>query len=561
MHSIRTKIMAVTIAAILTSILALGGIAVLTMGVESDRSSAEKLMLITENIQRQLDAYLDSIEQSVSMAMRMANDALGDPDIVYLGNSGTPDQVKKLDAAMTKHCAEVEHAFSSIANNTNGIVTYYYCINSDYGSSEHGFFWSKLDNDTFSRQPPLISTELDPNDSEHTTWYYSPLKAGRPIWIGPYKAHFLGERWSISYVAPVYYKGFLLGVMGMDILYDTMIDLINDVSLYDTGFAFLMDRDGNVVYHPDMEVGGEPILLSQDLDPKLMKRRSTGGELVRYDRDGQQWQLAFSTLTDDHKVAVTVPVSEITASQRRMTLRILLVAAAILAVFSIITMLIMNALTKPLLRLTSASQRLADGDYEVELSYEGQDEVGILTRAFRQMRDRLKLHISDLNTKAYTDAMTGVKNKGALEACLDQLDTAVRQGSGDDAPAFAIVIFDCNRLKQINDVYGHSAGDIYLRRACRLICQVYAHSPVFRMGGDEFAVVLQREDYDNREALSMEFKRRAREHSAVASHPWDVVNVSMGMAVFEPGKDTSVEQVFKRADARMYAAKRQSRAS
>ena len=118
---------------------------------------------------------------------------------------------------------------------------------------------------------------------------------------------------------------------------------------------------------------------------------------MRYDRNGEQWQLAFNTLSDDHKVGVTVPVSEITASQRQLTLLILLLAVVILALFTVITLLIMNALTRPLLRLTSASQRLVAGDYDVELNYEGKDEVGILTRAFRQMRDHLKLYINDLS--------------------------------------------------------------------------------------------------------------------------------------------------------------------
>ncbi len=560
MHSIRTKIMAVTIAAIVTSILALGGIGVLTIGVESDRSSVEKLMLISENIQGKLNAYLDSLQQSVSMAVHMADDALNDPDIVYLGDSGTPEAMARLDAALSRHCAQVEHAFGSIANNTSGIVTYYYCINSDYGSSEHGFFWSKLHSDSFEKQPPLISTELDPNDIEHTTWYYSPLKAGRPVWIGPYKAHFLGDLWTVSYVAPIYHSGFLLGVLGMDILFDTMIEQIDDVKVYETGFAFLMDRDGNIVYHPDMEVGGTPIQLDENLDANMMKRRSTGDRLVRYDRNGEQWQLAFNTLSDDHKVAVTVPVSEITASQRRLTLMILLVAVVILAAFTVITLLIVNALTRPLLRLTSASQRLAAGDYAVELDYDGRDEVGILTQSFRQMRDQLKLHINDLSAKAYTDAMTGVKNKGAFDACLARLDEALQAQDKENQPAFAIIMFDCNRLKQINDQHGHSAGDAYLQKACKLICKVYAHSPVFRLGGDEFAVVLQNDDYENRDALFSEFERDSRALTEEASRPWEAVDVSMGMAVFEPGRDRSAAQVLQRADGLMYEAKRKRQA-
>ncbi len=561
MHSIRVKIMAVTMAAVLTSILALGGIGVLTIGVESDRSSAEKMRLLCENMQQELDGFLNSIRQSVNMAIHMAGDSLTDPGLVPLDDSAAPEEVAKLDRAVKAHCDVVEHAFASIASNTSGIVTYYYCINCDYGSNEHGFFWWKEDGEAFVEQPPLISTDLDPADIEHTTWYYSPLKAGRPVWIGPYRAHYLGEAWTVSYVAPIYHQGFLLGVLGMDILFDTMIERLGAVKLYDTGYAFLMDRDGNVIYHPDMQLGGVPIVLSQELDGKLMRRRSTGDELVRYERNGKQWQLAFATLSDDHKVGVTVPVSEINASHRQLTLFLLLVALAILGLFTVVTLLLMNALTKPLLRLTSASQKLMNGDYDVALDYSGKDEVGILTQSFCHMRDHLKTHISDLNARVNTDAMTGVKNKGAFESFADRLDDIIRLGERQSLPAFSVIVFDCNNLKHINDEYGHACGDIYLRAACRLICRVFAHSPVFRMGGDEFTVILQRQDYEHRDELLTTFDRMVAEQNAAATQPWERIGVSRGMAVFEPASDTCVGQVLQRADEAMYANKRQQKSA
>lgn len=558
MHSIRLKMTAVTIAAIMTSILALGGIGILTIGAESDRSSAEKMNLISENTQRKLDAYLESIEQSVNMAIQMAHDSLDNPDIEYLGSSGTPEQVARLDAALGEHCAEVEHAFSTIANSTFGVVTYYYCINCDYGSNEHGFFWSKVDEDEFVKQPDLISTDLDKNDVEHTTWYYSPLKAAAPVWVGPYKAHYLNERWTISYVTPIYHKGFVMGVLGMDIPFDTMIAQADDVKVYDSGFAFLMDRDGHVLYHPDMEITTEPVQFDESLSREVLRRRSTNELLVRYTRNGEPWQLAFSALNDDFKVAVTAPVSEITAYQRQMTLVLLLVAVVILAVFTVVTLLLMNRLTKPLTRLTAASKRLMAGDYDVALDYDGNDEVGILTKAFRQMRDHMKLYIHDLNNRAYTDAMTGVKNKGAFDALSARLNHSIRLG-GEHGPEFAIAMLDCNHLKQINDVFGHDHGDLYLKTACSVICRVFAHSPVFRLGGDEFAVVLQQEDYDCRDRLMADFDRAAAEVNAAAGHPWDRIDISKGMAVYEPGADEDVEQVLHRADEAMYRQKRRSR--
>ena len=60
---------------------------------------------------------------------------------------------------------------------------------------------------------------------------------------------------------------------------------------------------------------------------------------------------------------------------------------------------------------------------------------------------------------------------------------------------------DVNNLKMINDTYGHEAGDSYIIGVCRVLCDVYSHSPVFRIGGDEFAVILKGRDYENRQLL------------------------------------------------------------
>ena len=134
-------------------------------------------------------------------------------------------------------------------------------------------------------------------------------------------------------------------------------------------------------------------------------------------------------------------------------------------------------------------------------------------------------------------------------------------GTGNDCPEFAVVMFDCNWLKQINDAYGHERGDVYLRAACRAICQTFTHSPVFRLGGDEFAALLQGSDYKHREELLQLFDKNAKELAATASNPWEKVNVAKGIAVFQPGADTGVEQVLRRADEQMYKDKKKFKLS
>ena len=89
-----------------------------------------------------------------------------------------------------------------------------------------------------------------------------------------------------------------------------------------------------------------------------------------------------------------------------------------------------------------------------------------------------------------------------------------------------------------------------------MICQVFAHSPVFRIGGDEFAAVLTKSDYEHRDRLLALFDQRCYDLRAFGEQPWEQVNTARGIAVFNPRTDTSVEDVVRRADESMYAHKK-----
>ena len=153
----------------------------------------------------------------------------------------------------------------------------------------------------------------------------------------------------------------------------------------------------------------------------------------------------------------------------------------------------------------------------------------------------------------YVDALTSVRNKGAFSAAVEELQ-AQMDGS-EEKQEFAVGVFDCNDLKMINDRYGHDKGDVYLKTACRLICRVFQHSPVFRIGGDEFAVILKNDDFRSREELVRRFEETAERNNAAAANKWEEVHVAMGIAEFDPGCDSYVIDTVRRADKIMYANK------
>ncbi|MBR5359907.1 MAG: amino acid permease, partial [Lachnospiraceae bacterium] len=150
--------------------------------------------------------------------------------------------------------------------------------------------------------------------------------------------------------------------------------------------------------------------------------------------------------------------------------------------------------------------------------------------------------------RANTDTMTGLKNKHAFIAREKAMDDQIRDGIVRD---FAIVVCDVNGLKKINDTLGHKAGDEYIISAGRMICEIFQHSPVYRIGGDEFTAILSGRDYNMRDELM----RLLHDHSVRHIKDGGVV-VSGGISDFALGEDEDFHTVFVRADELMYEEKK-----
>ena len=159
--------------------------------------------------------------------------------------------------------------------------------------------------------------------------------------------------------------------------------------------------------------------------------------------------------------------------------------------------------------------------------------------------------LSEARNKANLDALTGVKNKHAYVDLEEKLNSMLEAG---EAMQFAIVIFDVNGLKQVNDTQGHKAGDRYIKDACNMICTSFKRSPIFRIGGDEFAVIAQGASYEHLDEQLEAIGKKNQENKESGK-----VTVAFGFSRYH--HDKSVEEVFIRADGLMYENKRKMKAS
>ncbi|MCR5800405.1 MAG: diguanylate cyclase [Lachnospiraceae bacterium] len=179
-----------------------------------------------------------------------------------------------------------------------------------------------------------------------------------------------------------------------------------------------------------------------------------------------------------------------------------------------------------------------------------------LNRAVASFRRNLQLTLlnekmSELMEK---DSLTFVKNRTAYDRKIAAVQNDIKDGV---CPSFSIICFDLNDLKTVNDQLGHEEGDEYIKKCCSFICNTFKHSPIYRIGGDEFIALLMGTDYKIRHKLLDDMRDKMlallnRKHELSIS---ECISIASGMADYDPDSPEDYMTLFKRADDRMYQNK------
>ncbi|MCR5802583.1 MAG: GGDEF domain-containing protein [Lachnospiraceae bacterium] len=151
--------------------------------------------------------------------------------------------------------------------------------------------------------------------------------------------------------------------------------------------------------------------------------------------------------------------------------------------------------------------------------------------------------------RAYTDSLTGVKNKHSYIEMENDINERI---GGQFIKEFAVIVFDLNGLKKVNDTMGHEKGDAFILSACDLIQSYFKNSPLYRIGGDEFVAILEGDDYNLRGSILRQFNEKMEENLKTGE-----VVIAAGMDVFDFVHDVDFHTVFEHADKKMYERKKE----
>ena len=176
----------------------------------------------------------------------------------------------------------------------------------------------------------------------------------------------------------------------------------------------------------------------------------------------------------------------------------------------------------------------------------------ILIYSMREHSKRMEETLENTIRISNTDILTHVKNAKAYWEKIEELNRLIDK---DKDHKFGVVILDINRLKKINDAYGHDVGDIYIRNCSAIVCNIWVHSPVYRFGGDEFAVILEGNDYNKSAELMQQFYNTIELAQEIEDVNSGRACMAGGLAIYDNKIDFSVQDVIKRADEVMYTKK------
>ena len=540
--TLRARYAFLVAAAVSIASLAVGLLCLKAIDRRIEFDNAQIMNLGCRNAASQLNDALDSVEHSVNTADTLA--------LLHLEGVESLQVDQPAQDAFTN---EVEDILRCLAEQTVGASVYYFRYNPNLFSPLAGFFYAKDLSGKYRLQPTTDLSLYDSTDTEHVAWYYEPVKAGDAIWLAPYWNDNLGL-YMVSYVTPLFLGETILGVIGMDIDLTQMLMIVEGKTLYKSGYAFLMSPDGDLISHPYLSSKESYQEMSEELSTLLLEKKQDSSEdaVIYHKIHGENHCVVYTFLKNGMCLVMVAKASEIYDQKIRMAVVILMITIISAFVFGVLGIIFAGRMTRPLDDLTSAARQMLEGDLDLHLmESKRQDEIGELSRTFLKTANYLKHYIEFIRSLAYHDSLTGFRNQTAYESAVTRIQDEMELGIAQ----FAMIMADLNYLKRINDTYGHEKGNAYLLNLSKVIKGIFLDSCVYRIGGDEFLILLEGQDYRRRDELFSRLQSTIQKEREKDGDPWDRVSAAIGIAVYDPAKDTSTQDVFKRADERMYENK------
>lgn len=393
MKSIKTKIIAVVIFCSLISAGICGAISIANASKNYEADSKQEMLLTAQNQVLELNASMEQVEQSVDTLYDLA-----------LGRLDDVNKFKTSSEYVDSYTEGIKDMMLQTATHTKGALTAYIRYNPEFTEPTSGIFMTRDDsNSAFSIVTPTDFSMYDPSDVEHVGWYYIPVENKQATWMTPYLNSNINV-YMVSYVVPIYVDGESIGIVGMDIDFSVFTDMVDESDIFTTGYAFLSDADGNIVYHKGLDNGTAISAAGEGLQTvaSAFSDSSKENQFIHYSYQGKDKVLCYETLQNGMKFVLTAPKAELRAEASRNAKMIFIGEMFAVVIAAIIGFLLAITLTKPILQVDTIVSNTAEFDFSHnaanEQLYRRKDETAHMAKSLHVMRKNLRGMVADIRT-------------------------------------------------------------------------------------------------------------------------------------------------------------------
>jgi diguanylate cyclase (GGDEF)-like protein len=344
------------------------------------------------------------------------------------------------------------------------------------------------------------------------------------------------------------YLGFIAGTIYLD-KKNVLNEVFGKTTASSSGtYVYVVDNAGNLLFHPTVSRIGENVSRNKIVQ-ELMNDRSGSGSIVN--TKNMSFLAGYSTVkANGWGIVVQSPKAEISAAAYRLVTNQILVSLPFVALFLLLAIWIARALSIPIAALSEAAQRISKGERMVSLPFKSHwnYEAHQLTRSLILASRGLQKQADALTLEANTDPLTGLMNRRAMDAYIDEWR--------DDNVSFSVMTLDIDHFKQINDSFGHQLGDEVLKFLASVMMNNTEQSDIcIRIGGEEFVILLPETTPEQARLKAESIRKKMEKAAGPTGNP---VTVSIGISGY-PWRSSNLMEVFRFADEALYEAKRSGR--
>ena len=393
MKTIRMKIITRIIMCSLLTAVVIGALAMINASTVASQDAREKMQFTAQLQAQDVNGLIARIEQSVNT---LSDIWMEEFDV---------NSFKKDKSYADSYTKQMEDYIFNFAERTEGTITAYIRYNPEYSNPTSGTFLTRNSlEEAFTSVVPTDFSMYDADDTEHVGWYYIPVQAGKAIWMAPYLNQNINV-YMISYVVPLYAEdGTSIGIVGMDIDFSQITKQVDSLTIFETGYAFLVDAEGKIIHHNSLTSGTGLATLDTTLQDigTFLTAKENQGVMHAYTYEGVNKRLVYYDLENDMKMLLAAPNIEIVSAANQLV--IMIIGAVILAVIvsSIVGVFVGNSISKPIRMLTKVIVQTAQLNFsptnDGSRLRKMKDEIGIMANEIHTMRKVLRDMVNVLNT-------------------------------------------------------------------------------------------------------------------------------------------------------------------